>query len=235
MIKNILKYQSVTYIKAALGLLWPILASLGFYYMQSSDQNLTELAAALFGLMADTPYGIFLFLLVSALRPLLFIPTTLLLVMSGTFFGFGEGLILALIGSNLGAMMAYGVGYFFAGENTKLNSRFPIIKDHTFASVLLARLSFVPYDIISFGSGLLRLPFSPYFAATIIGNLFSTIAFATLGASFDISSLLQDGLSFDLVSGPMLLTAIVFTVMGVALSIYLKSKYQPAVATYRSQ
>lgn len=57
------------------------------------------------------------------------------------------------------------------------------LRANSFEAVLLTRLLFVPYDLVNYGCGLLRVRRTPFIIATAIGTLPGTVAFVLVGSS----------------------------------------------------
>ncbi len=65
------------------------------------------------------------------------------------------------------------------------------MRDNSFETVLIMRLLFLPYDLVNYASGILRLRWLPFLLATALGSLPGTVSFVLLGASIDT---VDDGL-----------------------------------------
>jgi uncharacterized membrane protein YdjX (TVP38/TMEM64 family) len=59
------------------------------------------------------------------------------------------------------------------------------MRTHSFETVLVMRLLFLPYDLVNYLAGLLRLRWVPFLLATALGSLPGTVSFVLLGASLD--------------------------------------------------
>lgn len=137
-------------------------------------------------------YGPLVFILIYALRPLLLFPATLLTIAAGFVFGPILGVVLTIIGSNASALLAYVVGRFFGqgllgdeqagGIVRRYTAR---LRDHSFETVFLMRLLFVPYDLVNYLAGFLHIRWAPFIIATALGSLPGTLAFTLFGASIE--------------------------------------------------
>jgi len=151
-------------------------------------------------------WGPLLYIGLYALRPLIFFPATLLTLTSGAIFGAGSLLNLALavlytaLGANTSAMVAYWVGHFFgqgllqeqkgADGTTGLLQRYTArMRQNSFETVLIMRFIFLPYDLVNYLAGILRIDWKAFLLATILGSIPGTIAFVSFGASIDIKEL----------------------------------------------
>lgn len=212
-------------LKIILVLIWIIALVWLFDYL--AEQNLTPLALSLllFSFFTTTLWGPVLFLLIYALRPLTFLPATALSILAGTFFGFWWGVIYTIIGANAGATIAYIIGRFFSHKtpatitDTSLFSRFTdLCRTKPFQSILLMRLLFLPYDLVNYGAGILRVPYLAFISATIVGTILGTIMFVSLGAAVSTEELLTTGittsvvdLNFILLSGGIFLLSLIIS------------------------
>ncbi|CAN5595256.1 hypothetical protein BH23ACT3_BH23ACT3_10700 [soil metagenome] len=89
-------------------------------------------------------------------------------------------------GANASAMVGYGVGGAFTADVERDGRLAPWrhrLRANSFESVLLMRLLFVPYDLVNYTAGFLRIRWRPFLAATAIGSLPGTASFVLLGAS----------------------------------------------------
>lgn len=140
---------------------------------------------------AENPYGPLLYLALHALRPFAFVPVTVLILLSGSLFGFGYGLLFAGIGEMLAANLAYFIGYAL-GKETLHEGRHGLLArweerllKNGFESVMSMHLMHVPFDLISFGSGYLEVRWRDYFLGTLVGFLPGMIMMVSLGASIE--------------------------------------------------
>ena len=137
-------------------------------------------------------FGPLLFILIYTLRPLLLFPATLLTIAAGFVFGPILGVLLIVIGSNASALLAYAIGRFF-GQGVLSEERLGGIgqryaarlRENSFETVFLLRLLFVPYDLVNYLAGFLRIRWVPFIAATALGALPGTLAFTLFGASIE--------------------------------------------------
>lgn len=217
-------------------LFWGIL--LGGYAWYYTSHNLTPLKAVqqIVDLL-QTPSGPLLYILIYALRPLIFFSTIVLTVTAGAVFGAGSALNFALaviytvIGSNISAMLAYFIGRYFgqgllqesegspANGIQKYASR---LRRNSFETVMIMRFIFLPYDLVNYLCGFLRINWQPFLLATALGSIPGTIAFIAFGASVDLSRLETQGLPPP---NPWVLGfGVVIMGVSIAISRYLKKR-----------
>lgn len=170
------------------------LAVIGAYALYARAHDLTPVAAVqtLANTISGTVYGPLIYILIYALRPLLFFPATLLTIAGGFLFGTVLGVLYTVIGSNASAMVAYLVGRWFGNgvldseSSTGVMQRYTErLRQHSFATVLTMRLIFLPYDLVSYVCGFLRIDWRAFLLATALGSIPGTISFVSFGASIE--------------------------------------------------
>ena len=168
------------------------LAVVGGYYWYSRQNDLTiaDSLQQISSWLSNSLYSPLFFILLYTLRPLLFFPATILTLLGGFLFG-PIGIIYTIIGSNASAMVAYGVGRYFGqgvleGEgNTGVIQRYTHrMRQNSFETVLIMRLIFLPYDLVNYAAGFLRIKWQSFLVATAVGSVPGTISFVLLGTSF---------------------------------------------------
>ena len=129
-------------------------------------------------------YAPVLFLLLYCLASILCLPTALLVIASGAFFGPVVGLFMSLLGATLGASCGFFIsrylmpdGYHFV-ENERVKKLMMQVERQGWKAVAILRLTpAVPYNLVNYGMGLTRIKFSHYLIATIIFIIPSKILF----------------------------------------------------------
>lgn len=174
----------------------------------------------------STMYGPVVYMGLYALRPLILFPATLLTALSGALFGFWWGVLYTILGENASANFAYWIGRFFGKdlrlEDTLIGNWVEALRKNGFETVLLMRLFYVPFDLTNYGSGILRVKWSKYALATLIGIMPGLTTFVALGAAIDIEKFQMDGLSFDAFNPKFLALSITIFVVSLFLSKLLK-------------
>ncbi|WP_160112604.1 TVP38/TMEM64 family protein [Salicibibacter kimchii] len=139
-------------------------------------------------------FGIFaplLFLLLSGLRPIFFVPASIVGFTGGLLFGLWGGAVLAIIGSLLAAALGYIMAQYLGGrwvEKKMEGGRLLVFKNqllrYGFYYVLFLRLiPMLSFDLISYVCGFAQTPFLKYIMATAIGVLPGTMIFTLMGTS----------------------------------------------------
>lgn len=163
-----------------------------WWYARSTGRTPIETAQAFIDAVRGEWWAIGLFIVVYALRPLAVFPATVLTIGAGLLFGPVVGIIAAIIGANLSAALTWVIGRSVAGDGTNETERRDLmrrwadrLRTDSFSTVLVMRFLFLPYDLVGYVSGFLRISFWPFLTATAIGSLPGTVAFVLAGASID--------------------------------------------------
>lgn len=111
---------------------------------------------------------------------------------AGYLYGPVWGILYALIASNLSSLVAYLIGRFFGSSFLPAITKFSIVAQYAerlcangFETTLILRFLFLPYDLVSYFSGFLRINWREFLLATILGSVPGTISFGLLGASLE--------------------------------------------------
>ncbi|MQS10972.1 TVP38/TMEM64 family protein [Streptomyces kaniharaensis] len=131
------------------------------------------------------------FVAVYALGTLAFMPRPALNAAAGLLLGIQQGVLLAVLGTTLGAAAAFGLGralgrdalrpYLRGRMLTALDRRFT---DQSFRSVLLLRLlPGLPFQAGNYGAAFSGTRFLPYLLATAVGVIPTTAVYVTAAAS----------------------------------------------------
>lgn len=171
---------------------WGGVVGLYQWYAFSHHLTPTRIIQALVDLLRMPFYGPLLYFLFHLAQPLLFFPSWLLTVAAGFLYGTWLGLCYTLIAATAAAFLAYWVGRYFALDfthsqqtNTILHRYTNSLRTNTFESVLILRLLFLPFDVLSYIAGFLRIPWRPFLLATLLGSIPGALSFTLFGAAFD--------------------------------------------------
>lgn len=209
-------------------LFWGVLV--GGYYLYANLNNLTlaDSLNVIADFLTNSLYGPLFYIGVYALRPLIFFPATVLTLLGGFLFG-PIGILYTVLGSNSSAMVAYGVGRYFgqdvlegeekSGRIQKYTDR---MRQNSFETVLIMRLLFLPYDLVNYAAGFLKIKWQPFILATAVGSIPGTISFVLLGGSFGTLDELVAG---DVQVNPMtLILSIGLILVSIGLSRLIKKR-----------
>lgn len=201
---------------------WLLLVSLFGYVKFTSGLTILGMFKEFLMFSAHNPIAPLVYIVVYALRPLIFFPATLLTFSSSVLFGPFYGFLYTMIGENMSANIAYVMGRVF-GKSLFRNAawiesfRERIGKD-LFRNLLIARFIFLPFDMTNYASGILRLRWKTYAITTALGIIPGVLVFVLAGASVDMAQFVAD-LKISINTKPLLISGIIF-----ALALYL-SKY----------
>ena len=183
--------------RAAVAGIW-VAAIVSWQIHQSSNGlSTTETAQRFIDTVGGSWWGIFAYVLVYLARPIVLFPASILTIVGGILFGPVLGVLVVVLAANASAMVAYGVGRLLGHapgtsdavtgtEATSFVRRWSNrMRDSSFETVLIMRLLFLPYDLVNYVSGMLRLQWLPFLLATALGSLPGTVSFVLLGASID--------------------------------------------------
>ena len=138
------------------------------------------------------PIGPVVMVLAYVLCTVLFIPGSAITIGSGTLFGLSTGLIVVVIGANLGALTSFLLARSFlrervtswASASPKFRSLDQAIGKQGFKMVLLTRLSPVfPFVLLNYLLGLTAVRTPSYVLANLLGMLPATFLFVYIGAA----------------------------------------------------
>jgi uncharacterized membrane protein YdjX (TVP38/TMEM64 family) len=163
-------------------------------------------------------YAWILFVLLFALRPLIFFPATVMTVTSLYVFGPYIGFLISYFGEVFSSVVTYHVGKFFSESlyitrKPLIKTITPYFRNNAFISVFVLRIvPLFPFDFVNYASGVFRISFKKYLYATMLGVAPGLIVFV-----FVVYSLFnQDLLPWAILTAVGLITA----------GIWIKKKYE---------
>ena len=169
--------------------LW-VLLLMGFWiYVQQSGRSVSEILTEWLESLARSPYSVLLLLAVYVVRPLLFLPITLLTVFAGFLYGAVWGTIYATLATLLSCAVGYVVGYFLRGDKLQLQKGWlERLRERSFETILVSRLTFLPGDVVNYAAGFLKISFVSFLLATAIGGMPGLLVGVLAGASLETFS-----------------------------------------------
>ncbi len=223
--------------RAAVAGIW--LAAIVSWQIHRSANGLstTEAAQRFIDTIGESWWGIFAYMLVYLARPIVLFPASILTIVGGILFGPVLGVFVVVIAANASAMIAYSVGRLLGrapgttdataedGTTSFVPRWSNRMRDNSFETVLIMRLLFLPYDLVNYVSGILRLQWLPFLLATALGSLPGTVSFVLLGASIDR---VDEGIGG--IDPTTLVVSLVIFVVSLTLARLLRRR-QPAAAT----
>lgn len=178
--------------KIAILLFWVAVVALYFIYSTQNNLGPLEVVNQVIQTLQTSAWGPLLYILLYTLRPILLFSAVLLTVAGGVLFGPIWGWIYATIGANSGAMVAYGLGRVLgkgmlenSSSGTLLQKYADRMRQNPFDTVLTMRFVFLPYDLVNYLAGFLRIDWRAFLLASFLGSLPGSIAFILFGASLE--------------------------------------------------
>jgi len=207
--------------------IWLALLAAYWHYVRSNGITPLESVQRLVEFMASSGAGVLVYILVYMLRPVLFFPATLLTLAGGYLYGPFLGVVVVVVASNLSSMIAYTIGRFFGAGVLDQSSDSGVLQHYaermrrnSFETVLIMRFIFLPYDLVSYFSGFLRIRWQGFLLATALGSIPGTIAFVLFGAS------IEGGFTGELprLNGTMLAVGVLMFVVSLGLSRWFRRR-----------
>lgn len=170
---------------------WLVALGSYFWYARQNDLTPLEVINQLIQLLRTSSVGPLLYILVYVARPLFLFSAALLTISAGLLFGPVWGMIYSIVGGNLSALVAYGIGRYFGkglldGENEGIVQQYAgRMRDNPFESVLTMRFIFLPYDLVNYLAGFLDIDWKPFLLATFLGSIPGGLSFVLIGASIE--------------------------------------------------
>ncbi len=163
-------------------------------YLRYSDYDTLKLSRQTYYFISGTVYGPILYIIFCVTRPVFF-PVSMLRVLAGGIFGFWGGIAYTIIAENLSANTSYAIARFLGSFIPKERLRFfkkykSRLNKNGFDVVLIMRLAYLPFDLVSWGSGAMRVKWPDYSMATLVGILPGIFAVVSFGASIEIEEFL---------------------------------------------
>lgn len=215
-------------IKLIAALFWLTIVAVSWWTIQKNSLSPETIAENIVALLSGSLLGPLIYIGIYWLRPLIFFPSTILTALGGFLFG-PIGILYTIIGGNGSAMVAYTVGRFFGedtldgqSDSTLMQKYATRMRENSFETILILRLILLPYDLVNYFSGLLKINWLPFLLATAIGSIPGTISVTLLGNSFGTLEQLMQG-EFAL-SPFALIGSVLFIIISILLSRYFKQR-----------
>lgn len=136
-----------------------------------------------FGIWAPLVYIVILSLL-----PLLLFPDSVLVIAGGMIFGLFKGTIFTVVGSLIGATIAFYLARLLGQQVVKkiIRKDLVIFKDQSkksgfFVVLMLRLIPLFPFKIVSYSAGLSDVKFKDFAIATTLGSLPGILVYTNLG------------------------------------------------------
>lgn len=171
---------------------WVALVILYQWYARANQLSPLQVIQQLLDFMKNGMSGVLIYVILYAIRPLILFPSTILTLAGGFVFGPFLGVLYTIIASNISSSIAYFVGRFFGeglikddGSDGWVQRYARRMRENSFETVMIMRFIFLPYDLVSYLAGFLKIRFIPFITATALGSIPGTIAFVGFGASIE--------------------------------------------------
>jgi uncharacterized membrane protein YdjX (TVP38/TMEM64 family) len=169
---------------------WAVLVVGWIGYLRASGQSPVDSLQGLIDAASGAWWAIPAFVAAYLLRPLLLFPASLLTIAAGILFGPVVGIPVAVVAATGSAFVAFQIGKTFSPEAVRSGDGATVLdhwstrmRSESFLTVMLMRLAFLPYDVVNYSAGFLRIDARAFVAATAIGSFPGTVSFVLAGAS----------------------------------------------------
>lgn len=173
-------------------LFWAALMISYQWYASSNQLSPLQAMQRLLVFMNTGFFGPLIYIGLYAIRPLILFPSTVLTLAGGFVYGPVLGVLYTIIASNVSSTVAYFVGRYFGkglfkedGSNNLIQRYAAQMRENSFETVMIMRFIFLPYDLVTYVAGFLRIQFLPFILATALGSIPGTMAFIGFGASIE--------------------------------------------------
>ncbi len=171
---------------------WVMLIALYQWYAVSNQFSPLQVVQRMLTFMQNGVWGVLIYIILYAVRPLILFPATFLSLAGGFVFGPFLGVLYTIIASNISSTIAFYIGRFFGegifkddGSENLIQRYARQMRENSFETVMIMRFIFLPYDAVSYLAGFLRIKYLPFILATALGSIPGTMAFIGFGASIE--------------------------------------------------
>jgi uncharacterized membrane protein YdjX (TVP38/TMEM64 family) len=171
---------------------WIILFGSYQWYTFSNHLSAFQVIEQILVFLTNSFWGPLIYIALYAVRPLILFPSLVLTLAGGFVFGPVLGVIYTIIAGNISGTVAYLIGrYFGQGLLTKSSSDNLIqryatrMRQNSFETILIMRFILLPYDLVNYLAGFLKIKWLPFALATALGSIPATIAYVWFGASIE--------------------------------------------------
>ncbi len=140
----------------------------------------------------NNAYAPFIFLIIYIIAIVFAAPASLFSISVAALFGFANGTLLIVIGSNIGCIISYYLAKKlgqdtlskFIKDQSFLNNATQYANKNSFIFIMYARLiPLFPFAAVNYISGIINIPFKQYALATFLGMLPGTLVYVYIGYS----------------------------------------------------
>ncbi len=168
----------------------------------------------------DNPFAPIIFVIIYAVSVTAIVPASALTLISGPIFGFWLGLLLTIIGSNLGCHLSYWIAKYLGEDAVKkmiksesfIENAKSQIEKNGFLFMMYARLiPLFPFAAVNYLSGIIGVRYRDYTIATFFGMLPGSFVYVYL--SFSISDVSENPLGIIVSVAVLLAFTVIVTVV----------------------
>ena len=191
--------------------IWLVAFLLWRNYQTSNDLSTPEAGQRFIDAIDAAWWGVFAYVGVYLIRPIVLFPASIVTIMGGVLFG-PIGILIVIVAANTSAMIAFGIGRFLGhapgsddnagvddvgadGAESFVARWSGRLRENSFETVFVMRLIFLPYDLVNYVCGALRIKWTSFLLATALGSIPGTISFVLLGASLERIDMGLDGIN----------------------------------------
>lgn len=201
--------------------LWVTVLLLWRNHQTSNGLSTAETGQRFIDAVDSAWWGIAAFVGVYLIRPIVLFPASILTIAGGVLFG-PAGIPVVMVAANSSALIAYGIGRLLGtapGDDVAVatgDASFVArwrnrLRTNSFETVFVMRLLFLPYDLVNYVCGALRIRWTSFLLATALGSLPGTISFVLLGASLERIDQGLDGINPFAIAASVAIFAISIT------------------------
>lgn len=132
--------------------------------------------------------GPLIYIVFTTFLPMLWVPRLVIALVGGLIFGIALGFVYNMIGSTLAAIIGYYVArgatadYFQASIAGKWAKYLDFTKENSWSLIFLSRVCPVThYEVINYLCGTAKVPFWPFFTATVAGEVPGALLYVWMG------------------------------------------------------
>lgn len=184
--------RRTTLLKILAAFLWACAAYYVYCWLDRTDVPIRYIPRYIRELIHSTgAWGPVVLIALHIFRTIVFVPTTALILVSGSLYGPVWGTLINLVGANLSAGGAFVLGKFFGRRFVKehehgwVRKYDELLTKEGFFTILAMRLLFFPFDVVNYLSGMSGITYRQFALATFLGIIPATVTVTVLGGAFD--------------------------------------------------
>ena len=174
-------------------LVWLVCIVSAQVYLRTTGVSIPEFVSSLVSILSSAWYGPILYAVLYIVRSAVLFPASILTALAGAVWGVQLGTLYAVISGTLASLVPYSLGRWFGSKQQQLPPALRkferLLTANGFESTITLRLLYVPFDAASFILGFSQVAFWPYLVATVLGSIFATLTFVSVGAAINLTEL----------------------------------------------